>query len=196
LASLVQPCPSSGNRTYSTTPAVLLDRRDDLLGFDSRHARVVRSLKDEERRADPVRLVERRDRVEEIRVGGGIAILRGSQTDAIGGGFAQEALEARDSVGVDGGRPEIGIERDGGERHVAAVGSAHDRDPVGIDQAGLLQPRHAGDEILDGVLPPAHVIQVRHRPSVSRRAPHVGHPDGIATANPELDRRVEGGPRL
>src|SRR5207302_8946977 len=53
--------------------AAVAQRRHDLLALSLLHPRLVSALRDEHRALDPIRLVERRARIEKVRLGLGVA---------------------------------------------------------------------------------------------------------------------------
>src|SRR5215210_506756 len=92
---------------------VLRESVVDLPRLAERHARVVRAVDDEERRADAVGMRERRDLVQELAVALERAVLTLAERAAPLGGVLEEGDEARDPDHVDRRRPALGME---GER--------------------------------------------------------------------------------
>src|SRR5262245_38899143 len=86
------------------TDPTLLEGFDDLLGLDHRHVRVVGAVQHHGRRLDAVDLVDRRERLEHLRLRGGITIFRGRDRRHPGFGVFEERLEVDDAEGIGPGR--------------------------------------------------------------------------------------------
>src|SRR5437588_12843976 len=112
----------------------------DVLGLRNRHPRVVAAVLDEERRTDCVDVGHRRRLEQELPVVGERAVLPLACGAPVVGGVLEERHEARDADGLDPRRPELGLEREGGEHHVAAVGAAVDDRARAVDLGARAQP--------------------------------------------------------
>ena len=120
--------------------ALLCQDSVDVLGLRDGHPRVVASVLDEERRADRVDVRHRRRLEQELAIACERAVLPFPRGAPVVGGVLEERHEARDADGLDPRRPELGLEREGGEHHVAAVGAAVDDRARAVDLGARAQP--------------------------------------------------------
>jgi hypothetical protein len=175
---------------------VLAGLLGDLLGLPDGDARVVRAVEDEQRRGDGLDVVDGADGLEELAVLRQRAVLGLTEFAAPGAGVLQERDEVGDADYVDAGGPEVGILRERGEDHEAAVGAAERGDAAGVDGGVVVEPLDAGAEVPHRVHPVADVVGAGVLLPVAGGAPDVGLEDGVATGDEVLAQRVERGPAL
>jgi hypothetical protein len=106
----------------------------------------------------------------------------------------RDGIDQRDEVGyaddVDAAGIEVGCEHHAGQRGVAAVGAAHDADPLGVGDALFDQVLHAiGDVVLHGI-PPLVVAGVEEGLAETGRAAEVRLQHGVAAVGQKLDLRA------
>ena len=164
----------------------LTQRHHDLIGFGFLHARIIGALNHEQRRFDVLRVEKRGLCLESYAV---FRVVRIADTleehPARRSPVRRDGIEQRDDVRWPDDRHARGIElwckRHSCERRVAAVGSAHDGNLLGVGDAALNEVFHAvGDVVLHHPGTPLFVSGIQKPLAEPGRAPKVRHQHRVA----------------
>src|SRR5215216_6888397 len=169
---------------------VLFHALDDLLGLPNGHAWVVLAVDDHERGRYLLCLVDGAYGLEERAILLQRGVLGLAQGATVAACVLQEGDEVGDPHDVHSCAPELRVFGEGCEHHEPAVGATHYRDtPV----AALPQPVRRVCQVLDGVHPQPHVVEVGVSLAVSCGPSNVRKKDGEAPAEEVLRHRGERG---
>ena len=152
--------PFVGKQDVLDWNATFLERGDDLLGFDHRDIGVVRAVKDHRRRSDAVEFVDRGKLVEHFALRLGIAIFDGGYGRHPRLGVLEEGFEIDDTKKIGARSEGIGVFRQAGHRHIAAIAATGDTNTLRVGDVVVDEVVHASLDILDGVHAQWAIVEV------------------------------------
>ena len=173
-----------------------LHRAHDLVAFGLLDARIIGPLRDQQRLDDLVRLVERarRPQQREAFLGRGIAhafVEHLHQRRPVGRNGGEQGFKVRGADNIDSAGKHFRREGKARQRRIAAIGTAHDRDPLGQRDPLRLGPVHRVDQIVVHLQAPLPVAGIEEGLAEPGRAAEVDAEDAVAAIGEQLVGGVE-----